>query len=212
MLYYDIIILYCIMQEEGHHVDDEESFLPMYFAVYGFSVFVFFVGVLREKGEVPLRGLGTPRCSFLPNASVQWPPGDLTIHTKKWLLGAGFLGAPPISLRPCSTACRRRAPGGGSSGRCSTRAARSFSPTPTSSSPMLGHTAGFHEPIYMSIARSLSLTLHICIYIYIYVYVHIYIYIYIYIIYTYMYTYIHTYIHTYMYVSLSLSLSLYIYI
>ena len=31
--------------------------------------------------------------------SVQWQPDGLTIRTKKWFLGAGFLGAPPISLR-----------------------------------------------------------------------------------------------------------------
>ena len=30
--------------------------------------------------------------------SVQWQPDGLTIHTNKWFLGAGFLGAPPISL------------------------------------------------------------------------------------------------------------------
>ena len=30
--------------------------------------------------------------------AAQWQPDGLTIHTKKWLLGAGFLGAPPISL------------------------------------------------------------------------------------------------------------------
>ena len=30
--------------------------------------------------------------------SVQWQPDGLTIHTNKWLLGAGFLQAPPISL------------------------------------------------------------------------------------------------------------------
>ena len=30
--------------------------------------------------------------------TVQWQPDGLTIHTKQWLLGAGFLGAPPISL------------------------------------------------------------------------------------------------------------------
>ena len=34
---------------------------------------------------------------------MQWQPGDLTIHTKKWFLGAGFLGAPPISLRSCTS-------------------------------------------------------------------------------------------------------------
>ena len=38
-------------------------------------------------------------CLSPRNASVQWQPGGLTIHAKKWFLGAGFLGAPPISLR-----------------------------------------------------------------------------------------------------------------
>ena len=51
-----------------------------------------------EKEEVLLRGVGTLRYYFPPNASVQWQPGDLTIHTNKWFLGAGFLGAPPIFL------------------------------------------------------------------------------------------------------------------
>ena len=46
-----------------------------------------------------LRGVGTLPCFFSPpNASVQWQPDGLTIHTKKWFPGAGFLGAPPISL------------------------------------------------------------------------------------------------------------------
>ena len=30
--------------------------------------------------------------------SVQWQPDGLSIHIKKWFLGAGFPGAPPISL------------------------------------------------------------------------------------------------------------------
>ena len=33
--------------------------------------------------------------------SVQWQPDGLTTHTKKWFLGAGFLGSPPISLLWC---------------------------------------------------------------------------------------------------------------
>ena len=45
-----------------------------------------------------LGGVSTLRYLLPPNASAQWQPGDLTIHTKKWFLGAGFLGAPPISL------------------------------------------------------------------------------------------------------------------
>ena len=37
---------------------------------------------------------------FPPNASVQWQPDGLIIRTDKWFLGAGLLGAPPMSLRP----------------------------------------------------------------------------------------------------------------
>ena len=33
-----------------------------------------------------------------PDASAQWRPDGSTIHAKKCLLGAGVLGAPPISL------------------------------------------------------------------------------------------------------------------
>ena len=51
-----------------------------------------------EKGEVLPRGVGTLRDLFAPSASAQWQPDGLTIHTKKRFLGAGFLGAPPISL------------------------------------------------------------------------------------------------------------------
>ena len=64
-----------------------------------------------ENGEVLLREVGTLRCLFPPNASVQWQPDGLTIHTgfpgagfleagflEAGFLGAGFLGAPPISL------------------------------------------------------------------------------------------------------------------
>ena len=51
-----------------------------------------------EKGEVLLGVVDTLRYLFPPNASVQWQPDGLTIHTKKWLPRAGFLGAPPISL------------------------------------------------------------------------------------------------------------------
>ena len=58
-----------------------------------------------EKGEVLLRGsalydivwsLVTTLLVKCP--SVQWQPDGLTIHANKWFLGAGFLGAPPISL------------------------------------------------------------------------------------------------------------------
>ena len=52
---------------------------------------------------------------FPPNASVQWQPDGLTIHTKKRFPGAGFLGAPPISLlwrwRPRRATLGAAAPG-----------------------------------------------------------------------------------------------------
>ena len=48
------------------------------------------------EGEVLLRRVGTLRYFLPPSASVQWQPDGLIIHTKKWFLGAGLLGAPPI--------------------------------------------------------------------------------------------------------------------
>ena len=56
--------------------------------------------------------------------SVQWQPDGLTIHTQRWFLGAGFPGAPPISLsndepdlprdhwadRACEEGAQKRAP------------------------------------------------------------------------------------------------------
>ena len=53
---------------------------------------------LSEKGEVLLRGVGTLRYIFPPNASVQWQPDGLAIRAQKWFLGARFLGAPHIYI------------------------------------------------------------------------------------------------------------------
>ena len=59
------------------------------------------LAVVGERGSAPKGG----RVSILSEtllvkcASVQWQPDGLTIHNNKWFLGAGFLGAPPISLR-----------------------------------------------------------------------------------------------------------------
>ena len=51
------------------------------------------------RNQVLLRGVGTPRFAFSPpSASAQRQPDGLTIRAEKWFLGAGFLGAPPISL------------------------------------------------------------------------------------------------------------------
>ena len=54
---------------------------------------------LGERGSAPTRGRHSA-IVFPPSAPVQWQPDGLTIHTKKWFLGAGFLGAPAISLIP----------------------------------------------------------------------------------------------------------------
>ena len=55
-----------------------------------------------------LRGVGTLRYLFTPSASVQWQLDGLTTHSQKWFLGAGFLGAPPISLTcTCTRAMKR---------------------------------------------------------------------------------------------------------
>ena len=62
---------------------------------------------MSEKGEVLLRGVGTLRYFFLPNSSLQWQPDGLAIPIKKLLLGAGFLGAPPISLSMRCWSARR---------------------------------------------------------------------------------------------------------
>ena len=59
---------------------------------------------VRERGSAPKGGrhstifLSSVKTLLVKCPSVQWQPDGLTIHTKKWFLGAGFLGAPPISL------------------------------------------------------------------------------------------------------------------
>ena len=56
--------------------------------------------LVRERGSAPKGGLSenSVKTPLVKCPSVQWQPDGLTIHTKKWLLGAGLLGAPPISL------------------------------------------------------------------------------------------------------------------
>ena len=52
---------------------------------------------LREMGSAPDRDRHST--ILLPrNASVQWLPDGLAIHTNKCFLEAGFLAAPPISI------------------------------------------------------------------------------------------------------------------
>ena len=60
---------------------------------------------------------------------MQWQLDGLIIHTKKWFLGARFLGAPPISLRQgrtpeTGTARRAGRDAGGASDRKEGRQAR----------------------------------------------------------------------------------------
>ena len=57
---------------------------------------------VRERGGAPTMG-GDSTIFVPPNASVQ--SGDLTVRTKNWLLGAGFLGAPPDSLTEVASWC-----------------------------------------------------------------------------------------------------------
>ena len=94
-----------------------------------------------EKGEVLLRGVCTLRYSVPQSASVQWQPDGSTIRTNKWFLGAGFLGAPPISL---NTAVHRAIPYHDTS-----------------------RHAYVYTYIYIYICISLSLSLSLYIYIYI---------------------------------------------
>ena len=53
---------------------------------------------LRERGSAPKEGRHSTKTLLVKCPSVQWQPDGLTIHTRKWFLGTGFLGAPPISL------------------------------------------------------------------------------------------------------------------
>ena len=52
---------------------------------------------VRERGSAPKRGGHSTKCI----CAVE--PGHLTIHTEQWFLGAGFIGAPPISLIGCKS-------------------------------------------------------------------------------------------------------------
>ena len=88
-----------------------------------------------ETGEVLLRVVGTLRYVFPSNASVQWQPDGLAIPTKKWFLGAGFLGAPPISLTCYLRPTRSAGPGPGARGPL-----QCLSTTPSSTT---SRTAGF---------------------------------------------------------------------
>ena len=52
---------------------------------------------VRERGSAPKRGRHSAMC-VVHIASAQWQVDGLAMPTKKWFPGAGFLGAPPISL------------------------------------------------------------------------------------------------------------------
>ena len=75
--------------------------------LYCFMYYMSYIMLESEKGEVLLRGVGALRYVWILGESsacqvpisVRRQPDGLTVHTKKWFLGAGFLGALPISLR-----------------------------------------------------------------------------------------------------------------
>ena len=76
-------------------------------------IYIYIYTFFRERGSAP-KGVGTlydicrssVKTLLVKCPSVQWQPDGLTIHTNKWFLGAGFLGAPPISLMfSFETAC-----------------------------------------------------------------------------------------------------------
>ena len=55
------------------------------------------LSLVGERGSPPKRGRhSTIFCP--PSASVLWQPDMWTVHINRGFLGAGFLGAPPISL------------------------------------------------------------------------------------------------------------------
>ena len=70
----------------------------IYVYIYIYTYVCIYIYIYRENGEVLLRGVGALRYLFPPSASVYWQPDGLTIHAKKWFLGARFLGAPPIII------------------------------------------------------------------------------------------------------------------
>ena len=74
-----------------------EIYIYVYIYMY---VCIYIYIYIRDRGSAPKRGrhstISSTCCT--PSASVHWQPGGLTIHTNKWFLGTGFLGAPPISL------------------------------------------------------------------------------------------------------------------
>ena len=66
-----------------------------------------------------LRGVGALQdlLTLSENSACQvWQPDGLTIHAKKWFLGAGFLGAPPISLKSCEASTAKLDSESGSDG------------------------------------------------------------------------------------------------
>ena len=71
----------------------------IYIYIYTYCIYIYiYILCVYIYIYMLLRGVGTRRYFFPPNASVQWQPDGSTIRTKEWFLGAGFLGAPPISL------------------------------------------------------------------------------------------------------------------
>ena len=64
-------------------------------------------GARSERGEVLLRGVGTLRYYFPPNASAQWQPGDLNPHQK--VAPGSQIPSTTSHLSYARPGCKRRA-------------------------------------------------------------------------------------------------------
>ena len=163
------------------------------------------------------RGLGTLRYYFPQNASAQWQPRDLTSCTKKGFLGAGFLGAPPISLieSPTPAGLRKGQMGSalinGVTAKFMVFDRGIFGVLPLTCLylPKSARAHLFPQSVKIHHFCSGPISVDpICPqpHIYIYLYIHVYIYIYIYI-----YVYTHAYIHMCMCVYIYIYIYMYVY-
>ena len=99
----DIVCIYVYIYRERETYMHTCVYIYIYIYTYTYTTYDAIITIIIKrdsgKGEVLLKGVGTLRYVFPPDASVQWQPDGLTIHAKQQFLGAGFLGASPISLR-----------------------------------------------------------------------------------------------------------------
>ena len=124
---------------------------------------------IRQRGSAPKGGRqydifrSSVKALLIKCPAVQWrPAGGLTMHTHKWFLGAGFLGAPPISLSrspSCPLSCRAPSP-----------AKRALA----SVAPLFSTRVLTYIYIYILYTCIFYLSLSLSLYIYIYIYLYVY--------------------------------------